>query len=100
MAFIFCRTGIERPLKKRAGGTFLGRGRFPERQDAALWAVDCRSAICCTFYLNGDNLCPYNPRMKFVQNSTFDNRIPHSSIPYPDVCRCQGMTFLDPQGSV
>jgi hypothetical protein len=26
---VFCRTGIERPLKKHASGIFLGRGRFP-----------------------------------------------------------------------
>ena len=32
MSFIFCRTGIERPLRKQSGGLFLGRGRFPCRQ--------------------------------------------------------------------
>ncbi len=33
---IFCRTGIERPLRKVSGGHFLGRGRFPRRLEAAL----------------------------------------------------------------
>jgi hypothetical protein len=31
---LFCRTGIERPLRKHAGGMFLGRGRFPLLPDA------------------------------------------------------------------
>ena len=32
---LFCRTGIERPLRKHAGGMFLGRGRFQRRMDTA-----------------------------------------------------------------
>jgi len=36
---LFCHTGIERPLRKRAGGTFLGRGRFHRFGSAAGTAV-------------------------------------------------------------
>ena len=32
---IFCRTGIERPLRKVSGGHFLARGRFPWFSDAS-----------------------------------------------------------------
>ena len=46
MSFIFCRTGIERPLRKCAGGTFLGRGRFPWLSDASRRDVDGSQFIC------------------------------------------------------
>ena len=32
--------GLERPLRKRAGGTFLGRGRVSQIQDASGMDVD------------------------------------------------------------
>ena len=32
--------GLEKPLKKRAGGTFLGRGRVPQISDASGTDVD------------------------------------------------------------
>jgi len=38
----FCRTGIERPLKKQSGGLFLGRGRFHRLPDASRGDVDGR----------------------------------------------------------
>ena len=38
--FFVCRTGIERPLRKCASGTFLGRGRFPWLPDASRRDVD------------------------------------------------------------
>ena len=38
--FFVCRTGIERPLRKCASGTFLGRGRFPWLPDASPRDVD------------------------------------------------------------
>ena len=38
---IFCaEMGLERPLRKRAGGTFLGRGRVPQNPDATGTVVD------------------------------------------------------------
>jgi len=32
--------GLERPLRKHAGGMFLGRGRVPRIPDASLGDVD------------------------------------------------------------
>ena len=44
--FLFAREmGLERPLRKHAGGMFLGRGRVPPNQDAFRGNVD-RFGIC------------------------------------------------------
>ena len=38
--FLVCGAGLERPLRKHAGGMFLGRGRVPQNPDASGTDVD------------------------------------------------------------
>ena len=47
--------GLERPLRKRAGGTFLGRGRVPALSDASGTDVDESATVGSTEnYLDPD----------------------------------------------